>query len=476
MTPDTVHLKKTLGPVMLWGLGVGYVISGDYFGWNLGLAAGGSYGLLAAFALVTVMAVTFVFSYTELACAIPRAGGVFIYATRGLGPMLGFLGGTAQVIEFVFAPPAIAMALGASVNVLAPGVEPRWVAVAAYIVFTSLNIWGVKQAAAFELVVAGVAVCGILLFGAYALPSFQLANFQANALPNGWSGVLTAMPFAVWLYLAIEGVANAAEEARRPQRDVAIGFGAAIATLVVLGALVLFSSVGLGGWERVVYAPENLTVDAAGQTQVAASAKTLDTPLLLAAAQVDQISNFGLQRILAIVGLLGFIASFNGIVLVAGRALLDMGRVGFLPRVLGKTHPRFHTPVNALLLNMAIGVTAIFCFDTGGLITMSALGAVTLYVISMVSLFALRRREPDLPRPYRVPLYPMTPAVALVLALLAAGTMLYSNYDIASAPNEFQRWLSVWYGLIVAAALAWYLIVVRPRMTADDRAHFHRID
>ncbi|HEY2837909.1 MAG TPA: amino acid permease [Pirellulales bacterium] len=476
MTQDTIHLKKSLGPVMLWGLGVGYVISGDYFGWNIGLAAGGSYGLLAAFGLVTVMAVSFVFSYTEMACAIPRAGGVFIYATRGLGPALGFLGGTAQVIEFVFAPPAIAMALGASVNVLTPSIDPRWVAVAAYVVFTSLNIWGVKQAAAFELFVAGLAVCGILLFGACALPSFRVENFTANALPHGWSGALAAMPFAVWLYLAIEGVANAAEEARRPQRDVAIGFGAAIGTLVVLGALVLFSSVGLGGWERVVYAPEDLTIGSAGKVEIRPGAKTLDTPLLLAAVQVDQKSHFGLQRILVVVGLLGFIASFNGIVLVAGRALLDMGRVGFLPRVLGKTHPRFHTPVNALLLNMAIGVTAIFCFDTGGLITMSALGAVTLYVIAMLSLFALRKREPDLPRPYRAPFYPVTPAVALVLALLAAGTMLYSNYDMAGAPNEFQRWLSVWYGLIIAAAWAWYWLFVRLRMTADDRAHFHRID
>jgi amino acid transporter len=101
---------------------------------------------------------------------------------------------------------------------------------------------------------------------------------------------------------------------------------------------------------------------------------------------------------------------------------------------------------------------------------------VTLYVISMCSLFALRRREPDLPRPYRVPLYPVTPAVALVLAMLAAGTMLYSNYDIAEAPNEFQRRLSVWYGLILFAALAWYLLFVRPRMTAEDRDHFHRLD
>jgi len=476
MTQDTVHLKKSLGPVMLWGLGVGYVISGDYFGWNLGLAAGGSYGLLAAFGLVTVMAVTFVFSYTEMACAIPRAGGVFIYATRGLGPAMGFLGGAAQVTEFVFAPPAIAMALGASINVLIPSVEPRAVAVTAYLTFTALNIWGVKQAAAFELVVAGLAVCGILIFAGATLPSFKVENFSANALPNGWSGALAAMPFAIWLYLAIEGVANAAEEARRPQRDVAIGFGAAIATLVVLGALVLFSSVGLGGWERVVYEPADLTIDAAGQTHVREGAVAKDTPLLLAAALADEKNGMGLQKILAVVGLLGFVASFNGIVLVAGRALLDMGRVGFLPRILGKTHPTLHTPVAALLLNMAIGVTAIYCFDTAGLITMSALGAVTLYVISMLSLFALRRREPDLPRPYLVPFYPLTPAVALVLAMLAAGTMLYSNFNLAGAPNSFQRWLSAWYGVLILVALAWYWLYVRPRMTDEDRSHFHRID
>ena len=75
---DSPQLRKTLGPLTLWGLGVGYVISGEYFGWNLGLPAGGSLGLLLAFLLVTTMYVTFVFSYAELACAIPRAGGGFV--------------------------------------------------------------------------------------------------------------------------------------------------------------------------------------------------------------------------------------------------------------------------------------------------------------------------------------------------------------------------------------------------------------
>src|SRR3982750_255950 len=109
---QTPRLSRTLGPVMLWGLGVGYVISGMYFGWNLGLAEGGTYGLGIATIISILLYITFTFSYTELACAIPKAGGVFDYASRGLGKELGFIAGIAQIIEFVFAPPAIAVAIG----------------------------------------------------------------------------------------------------------------------------------------------------------------------------------------------------------------------------------------------------------------------------------------------------------------------------------------------------------------------------
>ncbi|MCA9100336.1 MAG: amino acid permease [Planctomycetales bacterium] len=218
-------LERALGPVMLWGLGVGYVISGEYFGWNLGLITGGTYGLLAAFVLITVMYVTFVLSYTEMACAIPRAGGVFVYGVRGLGLAAGYLGGIAQVVEFVFAPPAIAFAIGAYAQFWLPvelreslvsqldpwGLDARHaVAVVAYALFTALNIWGVRQAAMFELAVTVLAVGELLLFTGVAAPQFRWSNFTANAVPNGWWGVLPAIPIAIWFYLAIEGAANAA--------------------------------------------------------------------------------------------------------------------------------------------------------------------------------------------------------------------------------------------------------------------------
>ena len=143
------ELKRTLSPVMLWGLGVGYVISGMYFGWNLGLAEGGTLGLAIATFFIIIMYVTFTFSYAELACAIPKAGGAFDYANRALGSDMGFIAGMAQNIEFIFAPPAIAFAIGAYFNLFFPQITITAISIFAYIVFTGLNIYCVKAAAIF---------------------------------------------------------------------------------------------------------------------------------------------------------------------------------------------------------------------------------------------------------------------------------------------------------------------------------------
>jgi ethanolamine permease len=116
-------LQKTLTPIMLWGLGVGYVISGMYFGWNLGLDKGGTLGLAVATFFILLMYITFSLSYSELACAIPKAGGVFDYASKAFGKDVGFIAGIAQWIEFVFAPPAIALGIGAYFHLLFPSCQ-----------------------------------------------------------------------------------------------------------------------------------------------------------------------------------------------------------------------------------------------------------------------------------------------------------------------------------------------------------------
>src|SRR5688572_5977242 len=151
-TSTSGHLRRTLGPISLWGLGVGYVISGEYFGWNLGLPLGGTYGMLVATLAISVLYLCFVVSYAELACAIPRAGGAFVYCSRALGPFWGCLAGLVQIIEFVFAPPAIAMAIGAYLGQRFTGTDPRVMAIASYFIFTGLTAWAGRQAAMFELV------------------------------------------------------------------------------------------------------------------------------------------------------------------------------------------------------------------------------------------------------------------------------------------------------------------------------------
>jgi ethanolamine permease len=199
-------LERKLGPLMLWGLGVGYVISGMYFGWNLGLPAGGTFGLAVATLFIIVMYLCFTFSYTELACAISKAGGAFVYAKKSHGDNFGFIAGMAQVVEFVFAPPAIAAAIGAYFHLFIPNIPTITISVIAYILFTALNISGVKAAAKFELFITILAVAELLIFSGITLPKFELANLSQNAFPHGISGIFAAIPFAIWFFLPSRGL------------------------------------------------------------------------------------------------------------------------------------------------------------------------------------------------------------------------------------------------------------------------------
>ena len=400
---------------MLWGLGVGYVISGMYFGWNLGLEKGGTLGMAIATVFIILLYVCFTFSYTELACAIPKAGGAFDYARRALGEDVGFLTGMAQNVEFIFAPPAIAFAIGAYFNLFFPQLPVLAIAIVAYIAFTVLNVSGIKAAALFELVITIFAVGELLLFAGITLPHFELKNLQQNAFPASWQGVFAAIPFAIWFFLGIEGVANVAEETIEPQRTVIKGFGSAILTLVLLCVLTFISAVGVAGWEAVVYKEDG---------------SASDSPLPLALSVV--VGNSGLlYHLLITVGLFGLVASFHGLILAAGRSSFEFGRVGFAPRFLGNVHPRFQTPANALVVNMLIGILILLTGKTGEIITIAVFGALTLYIFSMVALLRLRRKEPDLARPFQVPLYPVLPLVALAIALVSIVAMTFFNSHLA---------------------------------------------
>lgn len=408
-------LRRTLTPLMLWGLGTGYVISGMYFGWNLGLEKGGTLGLAIATGGIIMMYLAFTFSYAELACAIPKAGGVFDYAHRAMGRDAAFLAGMAQHIEFVFAPPAIALSIGAYFNLFFPDIPVIGIAMTAYILFTGLNIYGVKTAAVFELLVTILAVGELLLFAGIVMPSFSMENLTSNPLPHGVSGIFAAIPFAIWFFLGIEGVANVAEEAIDPQRTILKGFGSAIATLVFLCVLTFAGAVGVAGWEAIVY-------NAAGNAS--------DSPLPLALGRVVGVTD-PMYHLLITVGIFGLVASFHGLILAGGRSTFEFGRTGFAPAWFGKVHPRFGTPANALLANTVVGLAALLTGKTAEIITIAVFGALTLYIMAMITMIRLRKSEPDLERPFKAPFFPFAPWLALIIAGLSFVAMAIQDIRLA---------------------------------------------
>ncbi len=421
---STQTLKPTLGTIHLWAIAVGLVISGEYFGWSYGWGVAGTLGFLVSAVVVAIMYTCFIFSFTELTTAIPHAGGPFAYSRRAFGEKGGLIAGLATLIEFVFAPPAIALAIGAYLNVQFPMLDPKTAAVGAYIVFMGLNILGVKLAATFELIVTVLAVLELLVFMGVVAPGFSFSNFVLN----GWagsgtftlgsmSGIFAAIPFAIWFFLAIEGAAMAAEEAKDPKRTIPKAYVSGILTLVFLAMGVMIMAGGAGDWKAL---------------------SDINDPLPQAMKMVVG-EHSGWLHMLVWIGLFGLVASFHGIILGYSRQGFALARAGYLPASLAKLS-RFQTPHRAIIAGGVVGIAAIYSDGvinlqgmslTAAMITMAVFGAIVMYIMSMLSLFKLRNTEPNLERSFMAPGYPFVPAIALTLAVVCLIAMVWFNFTIA---------------------------------------------
>jgi ethanolamine permease len=425
MTDSSLGLKPTLTGLQLWGIAVGLVISGEYFGWSYGWALGGTLGFLITTVFIAVMYTTFIFSFTELTTAIPHAGGPFAYSYRAFGAVGGFIAGFSTLVEFVFAPPAIALAIGAYLNVQFPGLDARTAATGAYVIFMALNIAGVTIAATFELVVTVLAIIELLVFMGVVMGGFAWSHFT----DHGWAGddrpslaklggIFAAIPFAIWFFLAIEGVAMAAEEVKDPKRTIPRAYIGGILTLVALAFGTMIFAGAVGDWRTIA---------------------NINDPLPQAMKTVVGAGS-GWLHFLVWIGVLGLIASFHGIIMGYSRQIYALARANLLPRILASVHPRWRTPHWAILAGGAIGIAAIYSDRfvtiagqplTASIVTMSALGAVAMYIMSLLSLLRLRRLEPRLERPFRAPLYPLFPIIALAIAVVSLIAIVYFNASVA---------------------------------------------
>ncbi|MDP6943164.1 MAG: ethanolamine permease [Myxococcota bacterium] len=436
-------LRPYARAVHLWALGVGAVISGDFFGWNFGLAAGGFGGLFIATVIITVMYAGLCYSIAEMCPALPHTGGAYSFARSSMGPWAGYITGLAENIEYILTPAVIVVGIGGYLGAIFGTPDawaPLWWAVA-YGLFVGLNIWGVELSFRFTLVITILALAVLGVFYVGALSHVDLSTWALNIapdpavegstawLPKGYKGVLAALPFAIWFYLAIEQLPLAAEEAHDPARDMPRGIMLGLATLVVCAFLTLLLNTAIAPGAQAL--------------------STSDEPLF---EGFKTIFGAGIgTRVLALIAVAGLVASFHTIIFAYGRQIFSLSRAGYFPRVLSLTHKTRQTPHVALVAGALLGYGVALVIHLLGadhpvgavLLNMAVFGAVISYMLQMASFILLRRRLPDIPRPYRSPLG--VPGAAVAFAISAVT--LVALFIVDPIYQKVVIGVTIWFGL-----------------------------
>jgi ethanolamine permease len=489
------ELRRHAGVFYLWALGVAAVISGDFSGWNLGFAVGGWGGMFLGTILITIMYLGLTYSIAEMSPALPHTGGAYSFARTAFGPWGGYITGVAENVEYVLTPAVIVFFIGAYLTAIfgTPAVyQPIWWA-AGYAFFVGLNVRGVELSFIVTAVVTLLAISVLVVFFVSALPLFDFAKYALNIgvdpttgngvelpegngpfLPFGLYGVLAAMPFAVWLFLAIEQLPLAAEESVDPRRDMPKGIMLGMFTLIVLGFLVLIINPAIP--------IERQITDASGVTTTVHGAFALGTssePILDGFRAIFGVEAAGALALAAVIGL---IASFHAIIFACGRQIYSLSRAGYFPHVLSLTHGAHKTPNVAIITGALVGfaVMLVVWFGMGGeragsfiggvLLNMAVFGAMFSYLLQGLTFIQLRRQFPNIERPFRSPLGVPGAALAVFIALVTIGFQLADpTYRMGVLG------VAIWY----AVALAYFILYARKRLVLSPEEAFavrHRQD
>ncbi len=445
----------------LWALGVGAVISGDFFGWNFGIAAGGFGGLLIATCIITVLYTGLCFSVAEMTAALPHAGGAYSFARSAMGPWGAYVTGLAENMEYVLTPAVIVVGIGGYLGAIFETPDswaPLWW-LAAYGAFVGLNVAGVEIAFRVTVFFTLLALAILCVFWIGALPHFDLARFAFDIepgpggtpfLPYGWKGVFAAFPFAIWFYLAIEELPLAAEEAHAPQQDLPRGILLGLATLVVCAFLTLVLSAGIAPGARALGASQEPLFDG-----------------------LKTIFGAGLgAKLLALLAVAGLVASFHTIIFAYGRQIFSLARAGYFPTWLSLTHGSRQTPHVALAVGAVLGYGVALTIHLLGsdhpvgavLLNMAVFGAVISYGLQMTSYVLLRRRMPHIVRPYRSPLG----VPGAVIALAISAVTLVALFVADPVYQKVVVGAALWY----AAGLLWFALVGRRRLVYSPEERF----
>lgn len=463
----------------LWALGVGAVISGHYSGWNFGIGPGGFGGMFIAGVIIMIMYWGLIYSIAEMSPALPHTGAAYSFARSAMGPWGGFVTGLAENIEYVLTPAVIVFFIGSYLTAIfetAPQYQPLWW-LGSYLVFLYLNLRGVELSFKVSVAVTLGALTVLAIYWISAIPYFdyerwalnigagpdgsavELAEGGGRFLPFGWAGAFAALPFAVWLFLAIEQLPLAAEETHTPREHMPKGLILGMSTLVVSAFLTMFLNAGVG-------LPEE------DRMHGAFSLGTSAEPLL----DGFRVTIGGdIAKVLALFAVIGLIASFHTIIFAYGRQIYSLSRAGYFPQLLSVTHGAHRTPNRALLAGTVLGFSVMMvvwlvagaerggAFIGGTLLNMAVFGAMISYALQGLSFIILRIRLPNIERPYRSPLGSAGAAVTIVIAL---ATLYYQLKDPVYRNGVLGA--AIWY----LAGIVYFAVVGRHRLVLSPEEEF----
>jgi APA family basic amino acid/polyamine antiporter len=407
---DEPHLKRNLGLIRTTMLGIGGTLSAANFV-IIGEAAGmAGYAIIPIVVVCGLLSLLTMFSYAELGTAIPLAGGEYTFSKVAYGGFTSFLTGWFEWLSNMFYAALSAIGFAYVISYLFPQINIPLTAVILVIIFAIINLRGTKETATAETIITVIvlAILGIFVIGGWSF--VQGTPTPQSASPIGILGIFAATAYLFELYLGAEAVAAAQAEVKNPGRNIPLAIILSAIVLIALYTSVVVVAVG-------IVPPSVLSEQSSPIAFVAGQALGPAGAVLITVG-------------LAIAGL----AATNEAILAQSRVLYAMSRDGYLPKGLCKIHKRFSTP------HVAIIVCAVFTviFAATGLVNFVVyavnLGFIIGFSIVNLSVIKLRKIAPHLKRPFKVPLYPLTPfagiAASIFLSLFIEPSVLILGFEL----------------------------------------------
>ena len=429
-------LAKVLGPFDLVLMGIGAIVgTGIFVLTGTGALTAGP-ALSLSFVVAAVACCFAALCYAEFASTVPVAGSIYTYSYATLGELAAWMIGWDLLLEYGLAAAAVSVGWSGYFQSLlagfgitlpaaltaAPGALPgvttfiNLPALVIMLLLTAMLGWGVRESARLNNIMVAIKVGVVLLFIIFGARHVQPANWQPY-MPFGYHGMLSAAALVFFAFIGFDAVTSAAEEVKKPSRDLPIGIIGSLAVCAVLYVVVSAIMTGIVPYQKFlgVDHPVSLALQYAGENWIAGF---VDLGAILGMTTVILVMAFGQTRI-----------------------IFAMSRDGLLPKRLSTVHPRFHTPFFATwLVGIVFGlIAAVIPLNIlAELINIGTLAAFTMVSIAVV---VLRKRRPDLPRAFRCPGVPYVPALAVILCV---GLMTFLSWVTWVA---FSIWLVL--GLII---------------------------